>query len=120
MARLISQALIVVAILAPGNSWALDGKDWSEMSEFMQAMYVGGVIDAWRNYASIHEEYPGNTRTTAGLTFMRAYECLDAEMTYRQVRAMVAKWLENHPEQLKVSMASIVWTAVTDSCRKGK
>ncbi len=87
------------------------------MSEPMQASYVGGVIDAWRNYASIQEEYPGSNRTTAGLTFTRAYDCLDPEMTTRQVRAMVAKWMADHPEHRPLSMASIVWTVVTDNCR---
>lgn len=37
---------------------------------------------------------------------------------YSQITAIVEKYMKDHPEKWNYDMASIVWTAISEACKK--
>src|SRR5437764_277826 len=104
MRGLIPRALVFTVLVSPPMAYGLSGNDWNKLTEPMQTIYVGGVVDAWANYGALQKDDASKPSTT-GRLFQRADDCVSPQMTYRQLRAMVAKWMSDHPEEWHISMA---------------
>jgi Ssp1 endopeptidase immunity protein Rap1a len=115
MLRSLCKAVFLAAFLASPTAHALSGNDWDKLAELQQTVYVSGVVDTWRNFAALQKEDPSKPGP-ASVVFRKAYDCIAPDVTYRQLRVVVAKWMGEHPDQWDRAMASIVWTAVVGLC----
>lgn len=121
MKRATIAALIGIAAVIPGRSYAYNGNDWQGWNKTSKIIYVGGVADTWKYLAHMLKEYKPVTETDRNLvanSYLLAHECLKTGMTYNQITAIVEKWMQDHPELWQNDMSSIVWAAMHESCHK--
>lgn len=83
----------------------LSGSDYQALSETNQAYYLMGVSDAL---------------TVQDLESARA--CNDSkygstEVTASQLREVVARYLDGHPKAMNYSAASVIASAIAESCQ---
>jgi Ssp1 endopeptidase immunity protein Rap1a len=119
---LVLTALAALAVLvvspssAPGG--AVSGNDWRALSESHQLVYVLAVLDGWQVADVAWLKAP--EKPQAVQTFTRLANCAaERHMTGGQIRAIVAKYMTEHPATWHEPMAFLVWRALTDVCTDG-
>jgi len=107
--------------------WAMDGTQWREMSKEAQDAYVHGVVDDWVHTIVLAEQSLDVSRErklgmdvfsiTEELLFRLGKCVTDQEMRYSQIIATVNKYLDDHPDELKLDMAGHVFIAMAEACQ---
>lgn len=112
------KALITFALvtLYPGSAWPMvSGNDWLALDEGVRVIYVAGVIEAWLHLWGVTKIPPPEqpTRTTGILSTFG--ECTN-KMTYKQIYAIVEKWMKENPSQWHNNMVGLVGLALARNC----
>jgi len=108
--------LVLFSLYYAQSALAIDGNDWNKLPNDNQHAYTVGVIDAWQNIIG----YCGAPQTACfpikGM-FESIVSCT-SNRPYGQIAAIVAKYMKDHPEGWHYDMASIIFTALSQACKK--
>ena len=101
--------LTVSAVLADEYVFTIgfrDGHDWIAATEAGKIIYVTGVIDGLDMALLTGADSE---------RIVRFYKC-SSDMTVAQIKAIVQKYLDQHPETWDRPMSALMFTAITTSC----
>jgi hypothetical protein len=122
MVQLIQIVLVTFCFitLRPGNANAIDGNKWKTFPELSRSAYIMGVVDTWSNVAEATAEVTKIKRSyKTGIvedTLIDNVQCVAQKMTYKQIVAIVDKYMADNPSQWHFTMPSLIWTAVAEAC----
>lgn len=106
-----SVALVLAILLHPLEIFAMTGNDWNTHEEAVKASYVMGVIEGWREAATVEKEIRDKGSTMAWLV-----GCLSVGMSYKQILAIVEKYMKEHPEEWHLEMSTLVFSGIAQMC----
>jgi O-acetylserine/cysteine efflux transporter len=107
--------LAVAAVTVPAH--ALTGAEWRRQPEPVKRAYVDGVIDAWQGVVAVQESV--GTRDRGIGVFADVVRCLrERLLPPPQVFAVVERHVEDTPGLLGKDMADIVFSALSETCRR--
>lgn len=98
------------------SALAIDGNHWNQLPNDRQNAYVMGVVDAWQNIIGYCGAPQGACFPVKGM-FEPIVSCT-SNRPYGQITAMVEKYMKDHPEGWHYDMASIIWTALSQACKR--
>lgn len=105
---------IVFLLVAPVQAYsqAMSGNQYLDLPENARLFYLGGITDMVNLFGQI-EAATGEPALTV------IQRCLGESRTRGQWEAMVARYLEEHPEEWDQFMPLIVATIAVEACRPG-
>jgi hypothetical protein len=112
-------ALIIALMVMATGVWGFEvgayfrGNTYLKQSEAVQLGYVSGVVDAFDLAKNLQEKEP----LGAPVVNAMFVNCTKGLPNY-QVKAIVSKYLKDHPETWNMAMADIVFGAVIDAGKK--
>jgi len=116
----IAAIIIFFLILTVYDTQATTGKEWRQFSKTSRKAYVWGVFDTWQNIEEVAEMINAKTKVqspnTVALVFTKLVRCISQRMTYKQLNAIVDKYIEDNPALWHNSMPSLVWIAIHSVC----
>ena len=115
MKRLIVGVLGLV-LMYPASCLAdMTGNEWKKLTENSQIFYVAGITDAFSLSGSTAEDMSKLDKALGSFV-----GCLKDGMTYRQIHAMVGKYMDNHPEEWHQGMTVLTYSGMVDGCKLQK
>jgi hypothetical protein len=118
-AKAVLVALVLAFMAMASGVWGFEvgayfrGNMYLKQSEAVQLGYVSGVVDAFHLAKNTQEKEPLGA-PAANAMFVN---CTRGLPNY-QVKAIVNKYLKDHPENWDLAMADIVYGAVIDAGKK--
>ena len=106
--------ILLWGVLFAGQATALTGAEWKALSPTSRAVYVLGVMDAWRMLdlaVKAHSPPEG-----IASMFTKLIRCVEQGMSYGQVISIVGKYIEGNPSQWHYDMAGLIWAAMNGAC----
>ncbi len=103
----------VSIIGSPSRAVSLDGNAWKKMPDVAQRAYIMGIIDTWALHVELEKRAAGPTSI-----YTKIVDCMTDKMPYSQVVAIVRKWMQENPASWHYDMASLVWGAMNDTCKR--
>ncbi len=95
---------------------ALTANEWKKLEPAEQQAYICGVVDTWRNFATLENYAKGQGDSPPDATaqiFAEVAHCTAGKgITYKQIIAVVRKYLKNNPSEWHIDMASLIFEAV--------
>ena len=85
---------VVLVLSSPASSFAYLGNDWEQWDDNTKTVYVGGVLDAFK-FNAMNLDIPKDVDVIADME-KSITECTK-EMTYKQMKAIVKKYMEKNP-----------------------
>jgi hypothetical protein len=115
----VTALLLILAFLSYSKpSLAISGNRWLKLKSDERLAYVGGVLDTWDDDVALCENKPEEPWCAH---VKQAYEpivlCVQ-HRPYKEIVAIVERYVKDHPEELERSMAGHIWISVFESCQK--
>ena len=117
--RVVVAALLITFLLCYAQpALAISGNRWLKLKSDERIAYVGGVLDTWDDDVTLCEKKP--EEPWCGHVKL-AYEPIvlcSQHRPYKEIVAIVERYLKDHPEELERSMAGHIWISLYESCQK--
>jgi hypothetical protein len=99
--------------LAPSFAFGLTGNEWKENGVPFRNAYVGGVLAGWHDISFFYNEQGKETMSSKVL-------CIADQdgVTFDLGRAIVEKYMNEHPEDWHKPMTTIIFSAMREICRQ--
>ena len=106
--------IMLCGVLFAGHATALTGAEWKALSPTSRAVYVLGVMDAWRMLdLAVKANSPPEGIASM---FTKLIRCAEQGMSYGQVISIIEHYIEGHPSQWHHEMAGLIWVAMNGAC----
>jgi hypothetical protein len=96
---------------------AISGTEYRRMQEGLKVAYVRGILDGWFQLEVIRMSSKVESRAEDDVLYGSIVRCMAGRMTGEQTRAIVDKYVAEHPAQWHEEMALLVWLAMSEACR---
>jgi hypothetical protein len=115
--------IIVLILFFPASSLAITANDWKDkLSEGERVAFVMGLNDAWQlNVGYNASKFDCHDPAKVTLSEMDAYQAklisCSKDMTYTQMKAIISKYVDAHPEAWHEQMAYHAFLAIASACK---
>jgi hypothetical protein len=115
---IVTLLLIITFLFYTEPSLAISGNRWLKLKSEERIAYVGGVLDTWDDDVALCEKKPeepwcGHVK----LAYEPIVLCTQ-HRPYKEIVAIVERYVKDHPEELERSMAGHIWISLYESCQK--
>src|SRR6266849_3090137 len=100
-----------------GEVAALSGTEYRRMSENVKLVYVRGILDGWSQLEVIRMSSKVESRAEDDALYGTIARCMAGRMSGEQTKAIVDKYVAEHPAQWHEEMALLVWLAMSAACK---
>ena len=99
-------------------AFAMTGNEWRGWPETGRLGYVWGVVDTWSVLQKLEARQQLEERSEqSSIVAMHTDLALCIQkMSYVQMSAIVEKYMQNNPAEWHYLMASLVWSAIHETC----
>ena len=101
----VSAFLIAAFLCYTEPSFAISGSRWLKRKSDERIAYVGGVLDTWDDDVTLCEKNPDEPWSLALRLHTNSVILWSQHRPYKEIVAMVEKYLKDHPEDGERSMA---------------
>ncbi|HKN86224.1 MAG TPA: Rap1a/Tai family immunity protein [Nitrospiraceae bacterium] len=105
--------IIVLMLWYPDTCLPYIGNDWGQWDDTAKTIYVAGVLEGFK-FSAVNLDIPKGVDVVYD-TQNEIIKCTE-DMTYRQMNAIVKKYMEKHPEEWHMPMSVLVYRAFTGTC----
>ena len=97
---------------------ALSGTEYRRLQETLKVVYVRGILDGWFQLEVIRMSAKVESRFEDDVLYGSIVRCMAGRMmTGEQTKAIVDKYVNEHPAQWHEEMAFLVWMAMNEACK---
>jgi len=109
---------IVTFLCYSEPSLAISGNRWLKLKSDERIAYVGGVLDTWDDDVALCEKKPEEPWCAHVKLAYEPIVLCSQHRPYKEIVAIVERYVKDHPEELERSMAGHIWISLYESCQK--
>lgn len=113
---------IACVLMAPQVSFSLDGTGYKDIGEAGQILYIGGVLDGWHHIYELSKfrfKQEGLAPAPVEKVVVHIENCIDdRHMQFEQIKAIIDKYRDDHPNQWHYRMSWMVLKSLQDACNE--
>ena len=110
--------LIVIFLCYSEPSLAISGNRWLKLKSDERIAYLGGVLDTWDDDVALCEKKPEEPWCAhVKLAYEPIVQC-SQHRPYKEIVALVERYVRDHPEELERSMAGHIWISLFELCQR--
>jgi hypothetical protein len=109
---------IVIFLWYSEPSLAISGNRWLKLKSDERIAYVGGVLDTWDDDVALCEKKPEEPWCAHVKLAYEPIVLCSQHRPYKEIVAIVERYVKDHPEELERSMAGHIWISLYESCQK--
>ena len=109
--------LVVTFLCHSESSLAISGNRWLKLKSDERIAYVGGVLDTWDDDVALCEKKPEEPWCVHVKLAYQPIVLCSQHRPYKEIVAIVERYVKDHPEELERSMAGHIWISLYESCQ---
>lgn len=117
--RVVASAFLIASFFYYAEpALAISGNRWLKLKSDERIAYVGGVLDTWDDDVTLCEKKPEDPWCAHVKLAYEPIVLCSQHRPYKDIVAVVERYMKDHPEELERSMAGHIWISLYESCQK--